>query len=148
MEAFASPGPKPVLDRCEGENEKDSAPQLLVLNSEAFTFFDSHFSALKDAISAFAPSRIMTIVGARHMSFSDIPAILPRAVLSTDERQVLKVICLIAEAFLRRQVNLSGSATDIHIPGVMVRSPEMRWEGSGKEKTKRLVGDDGDVVVH
>jgi platelet-activating factor acetylhydrolase len=115
---------------------------------QALTFFDTHFSSLQSAVAAFAPSRILTPVRSEHVSFSDLPVLIPRKMQAADERCILLTICVLADAFLRRAVQLDGPPEELGVPGVTPRRMEVTWEGEGKQKRKRLVGEEGDVVVH
>jgi platelet-activating factor acetylhydrolase len=142
IEPVSSPGPVPSVD-------PPGDTQLLVLNSEELTFFDSHFSALRAACAAFAPSGVLTLVRAAHVSFSDLPALVPRALRAADERAVLRAACVLADAFLRRAVELGVPPERMRdVPGVRFLPMEVHWEGEGKERRKMLVGEEGDAVVH
>jgi platelet-activating factor acetylhydrolase len=132
---------------------------------------------LQSAVAAFQPSRILTLVRAEHVSFSDLPVLLPRRLVGSKivdaERVVLRLVCKLAHAFLLRQVELGDQADEpkgprpgaegeggeagsgnLGVPGVTTRTLEYEWvtpegkKGKNVHKRKRIVGEAGDVIVH
>ncbi|KZT23093.1 hypothetical protein NEOLEDRAFT_1070031 [Neolentinus lepideus HHB14362 ss-1] len=135
MEPFPSPGPKPLPSAAID-------PELLVINSEGFTLWSSHFSSLQDVVERFQPGRIVTLAASQHISFSDFPLLVPtRFNGGVDPQKMLGVVCKIADAFI------DGKAV-LEAEGITVREMDLVWqEEKGKQKA-RLVGEPGDVVVH
>ncbi|KZP24695.1 hypothetical protein FIBSPDRAFT_856902 [Athelia psychrophila] len=119
--------------------------RVLVLNSEGFTLWKDHFARLRAVVDAWEPAgrRVLTLVRAEHISFSDFP-LLPlirrgKAVALMDLTVELSV------AFLDGRV-------DEAVAAMGPRARKMEVEEVGKRKDgrpkRRLVGEVGDVVVH
>ncbi|TFK49705.1 alpha/beta-hydrolase [Heliocybe sulcata] len=141
MGPFPSPGPHPLPSTT-------NRPPLLVLNSEGFTLWNSHFSSLQRAVDNFQPGRILTLVGAQHISFSDFPLLVPaRFQGGVDAMKMLGVVCKITDKFLdgdgdgKVEEGLEGE-------GIKVREMDLVWEEKNGKRKSRLVGEPGDVVVH
>lgn len=139
MEPLASPGPKP--------QDGAAAPELLVINSEAFTLWNSHFSTLQTTVRAFPPARLVTLARAQHISFSDFPLVTPSRFQAVDPVRMLGVVNTLAQAFLGGLVKLGEG--ELGVEGVKTREMEviLEQDGKGKEK-RRLVGEEGDVILH
>jgi platelet-activating factor acetylhydrolase len=134
MEPLPSAGPKP--------QPRSTPPELLVINSEGFTLWDAHFASLQRSAHAFAPSRVLTVVRAQHISFSDFPLIAPRR-LQGDAEKIMGTISTLAETFFSGYVGLGSE--ELKVEGIVTRKLEVGEDEKGK---KRLVGEAGDVVVH
>jgi platelet-activating factor acetylhydrolase len=115
---------------------------------QAFTLWASHFSRLAATCAPFAPARMLTLVRAQHMSFSDVLALAPARLQPSDGRALLRTVCLLADKFLRREVKMAGP--ELGVDGVRTRGMEVEWvaAGEGREKKKRIVGEEGDIVLH
>jgi platelet-activating factor acetylhydrolase len=121
-----------------------SRPELLIINSEGFTLWDAQFASLQRCASAFAPSRILTVVKAQHISFSDFPLITPRRFHGgVGGKKVLNGIGTLAEAFLEGQVGLGDP--ELAVEGVFTRKMMVEKNAKGENV---LLGEVGDVVVH
>ncbi|EPQ52569.1 hypothetical protein GLOTRDRAFT_79681 [Gloeophyllum trabeum ATCC 11539] len=140
MEPFPSPGPAPR-----------SSAELLVINSEAFTLWNSHFANLQNAVRRFQPGQLVTLVDAQHISFSDFPLLVPTRFLGgVDPRKMLGVVCTIADAFMGGKLKVEDEAgiRILEKEGVKVREMEVVEKEEKGKKKRKLMGDPGDVIIH
>jgi hypothetical protein len=99
-----------------------------------------------EAATAFAPSRVLSLLRSEHTTFSDIAAITPKRFQSGDGPALLRIFCRLSDAFLKREIALEGP---LQLPGLRTIE-QMKTEDvgvKGKEK-RRIVGEEGDVLVH
>lgn len=136
MEPLSSPGPQPKAPN-------DLAPELLVINSEAFTIWESHFASLQSAVRAFAPARLLTLARAQHIAFSDFPLVIPTRFQSVDAARMLRLVDSLSQSFLNGQLRLDSP--ELPLEGVPTRKMEITTDEKGK---RRLVAEEGDVIVH
>ncbi|KAK0191153.1 platelet-activating factor acetylhydrolase, isoform II-domain-containing protein [Armillaria mellea] len=122
--------------------QKISLPRLLVINSEKFTLWKEHFDRLENIVRSWgADGSLLTLVRARHESFSDFP-LLPW-VRNKTSLQFMKSISRLSNAFLDNRLNETlntelTSKMEIEIVG-------NRKDGRPKRQIK---GDPGNIVVH
>lgn len=160
LEPLPSPGPEPyrVEVSIKDNSARVEAPALLVLNSEQFTVWHPHFERLRDVVRTWdraarecaAGDRrggthawLVTLVRARHISFSDFGVIVPFGSYAREGRRFLDVICELTEAFL----------AGVGFEDVLRRQNQVECklesvQDSKKQDEKRLVGQVGDVIVH
>jgi platelet-activating factor acetylhydrolase len=93
----------------------------------------------------FAPSRLLTILRAQHISFSDFPLVMPQSLQKTDAYLIMDRIALLAERFLNGAISLEGSHVGVEGDGIPVRPATIDLGEDGKQK---LVGETGDIVFH
>jgi len=162
LEPLATPGPAPHV-----EATRDSrAPTILVINSEEFTLWKDHFDRLQDVVRTWrqdikeanniagdeeeesTPIKLLTLVHAKHVSFSDFGVIWPLGHPSSGGRRLLKLVGDLALAFLGDELReaMQGlkqqdMAVERTRKGTLNSAPPAR-------RTRRLVGHTGDVVVH
>ncbi|KAJ7094602.1 platelet-activating factor acetylhydrolase, isoform II-domain-containing protein [Mycena belliarum] len=160
LEPLPTPGPTPTasfsaLSTLEGAPSTESEqkkpatgrqlPQMLVINSQAFTLWNDHFTRLSGVVNAWEPQgrRLLTLVGSQHASFSDFP-VLP-LVRTKAAGTLINVTAKLSLAFLD-----GPSALDAMLKRVPTRRMEEKIIGKRKDgRPKRtLVGNVGDVVVH
>jgi platelet-activating factor acetylhydrolase len=141
MEPFASAGPEPYKDAKE---PKIAAPELLVINSEAFTLWAGHFSTLKETVAKFAPSRLITLVRAQHITFSDFPLLVSRRLQGTDPQHLADRVGLLAHRFLTGSLSLQGASLGVEYEGIQTH-PMKTVKDKGRQ---RLVGEAGDIILH
>ncbi|KAF7967934.1 hypothetical protein HWV62_32517 [Athelia sp. TMB] len=119
---------------------QNGQPRMLVLNSEGFTLWTAHFERLRGVVRAWG--RVLTLVRAEHISFSDFP-LLPLLRRARGAALMDRTVEL-AHAFL-------GGRVDEVLKGMGARVREMEVveaAGKGGKGKRRLVGEVGDVVVH
>ncbi|KAI9507512.1 platelet-activating factor acetylhydrolase, isoform II-domain-containing protein [Russula earlei] len=140
LEPLASPGPVPIIDpRLKSKHHK-----TLVINSESFTLWQDHFRRLKEVVPAWPESTLVTVVGAKHMSFSDIPFLTPIPIRDRAARPIINVIKTLALSFL--DDTLPEVIRDLHKRKLEIKS-DRSWFLAKKPK-RRLVGQPGDAVIH
>ncbi|KAK0498588.1 platelet-activating factor acetylhydrolase, isoform II-domain-containing protein [Armillaria luteobubalina] len=122
--------------------QKISLPKLLVINSEKFTLWKEHFNRLESIVRSWGASgSLLTLVRARHESFSDFP-LLPW-VRDKTSVGLMKSISRLSNAFLDNRLNETlntelTSKMEIEIIG-------KRKDGRPKRQMK---GGLGNIVVH
>ncbi|OCH92195.1 hypothetical protein OBBRIDRAFT_727394 [Obba rivulosa] len=153
LEPFPSPGPNPHLEATRGPH----MPKILIINSEAFTLWKSHFARLQEVMQTWRESKgdgsgagadLLTLVRAVHVSFSDFGVIVPFA--RRDGRRLMDVVGALAVAFLedRLEEALKGMRTrEMEVAQVKKFHRRLRKVTFGHAK-RRLAGDVGDVIVH
>ncbi|KAJ7684003.1 platelet-activating factor acetylhydrolase, isoform II-domain-containing protein [Mycena rosella] len=160
LEPLPTPGPTPTASisrpststlsegtppsESESELKSSSAlPKMLVINSQVFSLWKDHFSRLAGVVDAWEPQgrRLLTLVGSKHVSFSDFP-VLPL------------VRTKAATTLMERTAMLSLAFLDGTLDAALERVPtrKMVEKVIGKRKDGRpkrtIVGEVGDVVVH
>ncbi|SJL01785.1 uncharacterized protein ARMOST_05108 [Armillaria ostoyae] len=121
---------------------KISLPRLLVINSEKFTLWKEHFDRLENIVRSWgADGSLLTLVRARHESFSDFP-LLPWVRDKTSVGFMMSISRL-SNAFLDNKLNETlntelTSKMEIEIVG-------KRKDGRPKRQIK---GGPGNIVVH
>lgn len=158
LEPLPGPGPAPYhVEASLGGPTPRAPPQLLVLNSEYFTLWRDHFARLQDVLRAWdrasrehAPAetrgepyaRLVTLVRAKHVSFSDFGVVVPFGGYARDGRRFLDVICELADAFLGAGFEEAlGRQSRVEFEVETV-------EGKKGQTQRQLVGGVGDIVVH
>ena len=163
LEPLPGPGPAPHrVGRTLAAGAPHPPPALLVLNSEFFTLWRDHFARLQGVVRAWdaaAPDAkaeaaaaaggrgaqhawLVTLVRAKHVSFSDFGVVVPFGGYARDARRFLDVICELADAFL------GGGFEE-----ALGRQSRVEFEVESVEEKKghakrRIVGGVGDIVVH
>ncbi|KAI0306841.1 platelet-activating factor acetylhydrolase, isoform II-domain-containing protein [Multifurca ochricompacta] len=140
LEPLTSPGPEPFTD----QHSPLSHPKLMVINAEGFTLWKDHFKRLEEAVPAWPGSSLFTIVGARHVSFSDFPMLLPIPIRNSSAQPIMNVIKTLVLSFL-------DDTLPSAISSLTTRKPEIEDMRSGfwsKKTQRKLVGQPGDVVIH
>lgn len=160
LEPLPSPGPTLYQIESSVADGRRETPLLLVLNSEAFTLWEDHFDRLKGIVESWnsasggqpagtddsGPAHLatlITLVQAKHVSFSDFGVLIPFGKMARDGRRFLDVTCELADAFigggfsdaLGRQHQVEEKAESVKKRG------EMDWG-------KKFVGDVGDIILH
>jgi len=116
---------------------------MLILNSDYFTLWKDHFARLRSVAEAWEPEggRVLTLVHAEHISFSDFP-LLP-IIRRASAEILMHLIFKLSLAFL--DGNIDDALRD-------VRTRKMEIEVIGKNKDgkpkKRCIGEVGEVIVH
>jgi platelet-activating factor acetylhydrolase len=150
MDPFPSPGPEPYED--PSGPSPANASELFVINSEGFTLWTGHFKPLQETVKRFSPSRLLTIVRAQHISFSDFPLLVPRRFMDTDAQAMMDRIGLLAERFLEGKLLMNGPRLGVEDEkGLHMREMEVVKDprGNGKDKWDlKLVGEPGDIILH
>lgn len=99
-----------------------------------------------ESAGLFQPSRVLTILRSEHTTFSDIAALTPRHFQSADGPALLRTVCRLSDAFLRREVAMNGP---LGVAGVKTINQMKIEEVEVKGKKKRqIVGEEGEVLVH
>ncbi|KAI0249989.1 platelet-activating factor acetylhydrolase [Lactifluus subvellereus] len=140
LEPIPSPGPEPFT----GRHSPSKHRKLMVINSEGFTLWEDHFKRVEQVVPAWPGSTLLTIVGARHVSFSDFPIMLPRPLRSSTARPVMDIIQMLALSFLDNTVPDVVSNTN-------TRKLEIKYTRSrfwSKKPQRRLVGRPSDIIIH
>ncbi|KAI0959683.1 hypothetical protein AcW1_004440 [Taiwanofungus camphoratus] len=96
-----------------------------------------------------SPVKLLTLVRARHIAFSDFGVLWPWGQTARDGRRLLRTIGELAHAFL-------GDRMDEAMKSVQKREMQVEWVRRGKTASsapggkgrRRLVGAVGDVIVH
>ncbi|KAH7876864.1 platelet-activating factor acetylhydrolase, isoform II-domain-containing protein [Lentinula edodes] len=168
LEPLPSPGPTPYSgvgqgvthdnatvagDQFNGDAEDGSGhigSRLLVINSEAFTLWTSHFERLKETVKGWGPdAKLVTLLQSAHTSFSDyhvFPLIGNKA-----GAHLMDVISKLSLAFLNNPSNNWLSESELKSTAdILYRMPEKIVIGKWKDgrNRHRLVGEVGQVVVH
>ncbi|GJE84462.1 platelet-activating factor acetylhydrolase, isoform II-domain-containing protein [Phanerochaete sordida] len=163
LEPLPGPGPEPYNVAASLTEHTTyathSPPALLVLNSEQFTVWHDHFARLRAVVGAWdraaheqAPAqrkheqfaRLLTLVRAQHITFSDFGVIVPFGAYARDGARFLDLTCTLADAFL------AGSDFD----EVLAAQKKVEFEievlpaKKGGKEHKRLVGEVGNIIVH
>ncbi|KAG1755516.1 platelet-activating factor acetylhydrolase, isoform II-domain-containing protein [Suillus lakei] len=138
LEPIPSPGPCPLP-----QGPGDALPQLLVISSENFSLWKTHFARLISVVQAWQPEkrRVLTILRSQHDSFSDFP-LLP-LVSRRPARIIMDRIVELSEAFIDGDV-------DAFIDETATRKMEIRIVGKKPDGSpqRQLVGEVGDLIAH
>jgi len=139
LEPLPSPGPAP-----DTRQHPLGHPKLLVINAEGFTLWTEHFKRLEEVVPSWPESALLTIIGARHDSFSDLPVIPPIPIRKSTARPIMNVIKTLTLSFLDDQ--LPSYVNGLNIPTLEIERPKSRpW---AKNPKRRLVGNAGDIIIH
>ncbi|KAF9569098.1 hypothetical protein CPC08DRAFT_732375 [Agrocybe pediades] len=127
------------------KSEGGSHPEMLVINSEAFTLWKDHYARLKEVIAGWHPQggRIMTIVGSEHISFSDFP-VLPTFFQKSTARPIAEIINKLSSSFLTNRLEETLSTLPTTNMDVITVGKKKDKYGSPKRK---LAGDPGDIIT-
>ncbi|KAJ7590934.1 platelet-activating factor acetylhydrolase, isoform II-domain-containing protein [Mycena floridula] len=163
LEPIPSPGPVPLLISTSAFNSQAGSrrpslatgalfdvtpnddgphPRLLIVNSEQWTLWTSHFERLKEVTSSWRPQgRIITLVGSMHASFSDFP-LLP-FVRSKASQKLMDVLSHLSVGFLDDEL----SETLEHLDS---RTMEVEIVGTRKDgrPKRKLAGEAGHIIIH
>jgi len=140
LEPLPSPGPEPFT----GRHSPSKHRKLMVINSEGFTLWKDHFKRVEQVVPAWPGSTLLTIVGARHVSFSDFPIMLPRPLRSSTAWPIMNVIQMLALSFL------DNTVPDV-VSNINTRKLEIKYARSrfwSKKPQHRLVGRPSDIIIH
>ncbi|KAK0468154.1 platelet-activating factor acetylhydrolase, isoform II-domain-containing protein [Desarmillaria tabescens] len=143
---FPSPGrpsedPKVICFE-DAMKRKISLPRLLVINSEKFTLWKEHFERLENIVRSWgADGSLLTLVRARHESFSDFP-LLP-LVRDKSNLGFMNTIERLSNAFLDNQLNETLNTELTTKMGIEIVGK--RKDGRPKRQIK---GGLGNIVVH
>ncbi|KAJ3811717.1 platelet-activating factor acetylhydrolase [Lentinula aff. lateritia] len=147
LEPLPSPGPTPYSD---AQDSGHVGFRLLVINSEAFTLWTSHFERLKETVKGWGPdAKLVTLLQSAHTSFSDyhvFPLIGNKA-----GARLMDVISKLSLSFLNNSSNDWLSESEMKSTAdILYRMPEKIVTGKWKDgrNRHRLVGEVGQVVVH
>ncbi|EIN10831.1 hypothetical protein PUNSTDRAFT_112632 [Punctularia strigosozonata HHB-11173 SS5] len=155
LEPIPDPGPVPYQPRL---GSSIATPKLLVLQSEGFTLWRTHFERLRKTVKHWKGGRVLTLVRAQHISFSDFPLLIPDRFNDTPALPLAQLIDRLVLAFLdgkmdmdngeeQPNLHLGDEMQDIRTRPMEVVKSESRTHDSYGWKDK-LVGEPGDVVVH
>ncbi|KAI0265829.1 platelet-activating factor acetylhydrolase, isoform II-domain-containing protein [Gloeopeniophorella convolvens] len=140
LEPLPAPGPEPFAD----QETPLQHPKLMIINAEGFTLWKDHFKRIEDVVPTWPGSSLFTIVGSRHVSFSDFPVMLPMPVRDSTARPIMDVIKTLTLSFL--DDDLPGAVGKLRTRKLEIESHEPRfWT---KKVQRKLYGRAGDVVVH
>ncbi|KAK0206350.1 platelet-activating factor acetylhydrolase, isoform II-domain-containing protein [Desarmillaria ectypa] len=126
----------------EAMKHKISLPMLLVINSEKFTLWKEHFGRLENIVRFWgADGSLLTLVRARHESFSDFP-LLPW-IRDKTSLGFMNIIARLSNAFLDNQLNETLNAE-------LTSKMEIEIVGSWKDgqPKRQIKGGPGNIVVH
>ncbi|CAL1701106.1 unnamed protein product [Somion occarium] len=149
VDPLPSPGPSPWQVE-ESLRHSPTPPELLVINSEDFTFWDEHFDRLKQIVETWnqsdnvAKATLLTILRCKHISFSDVELLLPFGRRKRAARKLIDIIFDLSDAFLDNRLE---DALRYH----QLRDDKTEWvrkPKKEKEGKRRLVGELGDIVRH
>jgi len=95
----------PWIEPVKQDRAENYSTPLLVINSEPFTVWTSHFQQLRKLAGRFTDSYLFTIAGSVHTAFSDINLLLPswlnrRTNLNYDPSKVTSSVVAKSIAFL------------------------------------------------
>ncbi|KAF8969447.1 platelet-activating factor acetylhydrolase, isoform II-domain-containing protein [Flammula alnicola] len=113
-----------------------SHPSMLVINSETFTLWKDHYARLQEVVAGWEPqgSRIMTIVGSVHVSFSDFP-VLPIIGKKT-ARAFMETITKLSLAFLDDK--LDDTLQTIPTKNMEIKVIGVKKDGKPKRKLVKM----------
>ncbi|BGP21513.1 1-alkyl-2-acetylglycerophosphocholine esterase [Rhodotorula toruloides] len=151
--------PAPTTSPSNGNGGKvplDINVPLLVINSEAFTLWRQHYSLVRDIVKAVeggAERWLMTLIGSIHISFSDLPLLLPSYL---NPRAGSRIPARLATSRVVEACGefLSGQATSGEILGQRVKDGDENGARDGEggkdaEGNKRVMkGEVGSMRMH
>lgn len=166
LEPFPTPGPTPFSSTPASLNGNTEHIQngngsfsynntrLLVINSEAFTLWTSHFKRLAGVVNGWnSNAKLVTLVQAAHISFSDyrlFPLIGNKA-----SAHLMDVISQLSISFLDRQSDPEWTVEEALRnagPGVQILkdAPKKIVVGKFKDGSDkyRWIGEAGQVIIH
>ena len=161
LEPLPTPGPTPFHIASSLKDQPVDPPKLLVINSESFTLWKSHFARLqalvrtwntaaeeqtetRDGDSEKGPfAYLITLVRAKHVSFSDFGVVVPFGSMHREGRKFLDVICDMTDAFLNQ-----GFEDVLHKQQQVDGKVEVVDGGKKGHTEERFVGNVGDIIVH
>lgn len=138
----------------EGDVPVDIDVPVLVLNSEQFTLWSSHFATVRKLVRNIAPhpAWLLTMVGSAHMSFSDFPLLTWLFTKPKPSRvNPMKAMASFGDVTLEFLRRTDGPPEDIGRHGGGVLGREIDGDGGvGKGELERRVldGTPGDWRVH
>ncbi|EMD40879.1 hypothetical protein CERSUDRAFT_121514 [Gelatoporia subvermispora B] len=159
LEPLPSPGSVPNHDATRGPH----MPRILIINSEAFTLWKTHFARLQELIQTWRDAgadvgsegeerrptvQLLTLVRSVHISFSDFGVIVPFA--KRDGKKLIDLVGTLALAFLENRLDEAlkdVNKLDMELVPVKRFRRRLNKVAFG-HKRRRLVGEIGDVIVH
>ncbi|KAH9986353.1 platelet-activating factor acetylhydrolase, isoform II-domain-containing protein [Russula compacta] len=143
LEPLSSPlaGPEPFAN----QHLEPKCPRLLIINGEGFTLWKDHFKRLEQLVPVWPGSILVTVVGARHIAFSDFPLLLPIPIRSPTARPIMNAFKTLALSFLDDTLPKAIS-DDMNTRKLEIKYDRL-WFSTRKSK-QRLVGLPGDIVIH
>ncbi|KAH8106025.1 platelet-activating factor acetylhydrolase [Cristinia sonorae] len=167
LEPLPSPGPGPWRVEDSLNKTPRPIPRLLLLNSEGFTLWEDHFAKLKEFVQVWKQShsgddeqstgeprvRLISIIRAKHMSFSDVGILFPNGLnpwgQKTSESQTfLDVITDLSSAFLESVEDFARVLGRVRVREETVESVHVSKKDKATVWDKKFVGDAGDVIIH
>lgn len=164
LEPLPSPGPTPLQVKVSLLETPRPIPRLLLLNSEGFTLWTDHFARLKelsaiwkqsdsDRTSEEPPVRLLSLIRAQHMSFSDAGILFPTRLnpfgQNTSESQIfLDVITNLCYSFLESGDDFAHALEKVHIREQEIVPVDVAKKDKPTKWDKKFVGNAGDVIVH
>jgi len=142
LEPLSSPGPEPFIY----QSLELKHPKLMVVNAEGFTLWKNHFKRVEEIMPAWPGSVLVTVVGARHISFSDIPIMLPFLNRSSTARPIMDVIKTLVLSFL--DDTLSKDICDLNTRKLEIKYDQSWFWFWARVPKPRLLGRPSDVVIH
>ncbi|TFY75815.1 hypothetical protein EWM64_g8198 [Hericium alpestre] len=142
LEPLAYPGPAPI----SADDTPASHTKLLVINAEGFTLWKDHYARLLEVVPAWRGSYVLTMIGAKHVSFSDFPVMLPRLIRDPAAHRIIGIINKLVLAFVDDRLKEALDAPSMPTRKMEIQVDEPSWWS--KKGNRRLVGQPGDVIVH
>lgn len=123
------------------------------MNSEGFTFWDEHFSRLRETVETWKRafpeacdhednSRLLTLLRGKHIAFSDFWLLVPFGQQARDARTFSDLIVDLSVAFLDGRFSEELQKQNVREQEIEPLPKKTGWED------KRYVGGFGDLVIH
>lgn len=166
MEPLPSPGLHPLQADASLNASPRPVPKLLLLNSEGFTLWENHFEELKKLVHVWNSShadgeqsssgqnvRLISLVRAKHMSFSDAGILFPRGLNpfghgSSESQIFLNSIHELASTFLESDGSFANILKDARVRDETVVPVDVAKKDQPTKWDKKFVGDAGDIIIH
>jgi len=141
LDPLPSPGPVLSTDR----QSPSMCPKLTVINSEGFTLWEDHFKRVEEMVPEWPGSTLLTIVGARHVSFSDFLVMLPVPLRNSTALPIMNVVQMLALSFLDDTVPNVVSKINTRDKLEIQYTRSRFW---AKKPRRRLIGQPSDIIIH
>ncbi|THH31303.1 hypothetical protein EUX98_g2880 [Antrodiella citrinella] len=162
LEPLPSPGPTPWQVEKSIDASPRPVPKLLLLNSEGFTLWEDHFTRLKELTDVWKqphsssepttkdepPVRLLSLIRARHTSFSDAGILFPWGKGARDSQIFLNVINELSSSFLESGDDFERTLAGLHVRDEEIKQKKDIGKNNGTKWDKMFVGEAGDVIVH